>query len=209
MADDELLDVFDERGWHTGVKRRDAVHRDGDWHLAFHLWVVSADGVLLQRRAATKDSWPSGLDASAAGHLLAGEAIQDGLREAEEELGTVYVFDDLAPLGVHRVADPERSGIVNRELQHVFAVRDDRPLEQWTAFDRVEVAGLVLVDHEGFTSLAEHVGTGNASTASPVKGRAWDGTDVRDVAIDASELVPAPYLAEIAPELRRVAGAPI
>src|SRR3954466_4891414 len=97
----ELLDVFDDRGWHVGVKRRDAVHRDGDWHLAFHLWVVRPDGVLLQRRASTKSSWPSFLDASAAGHLLAGEAIQDGLREAEEELGTVYVFDDLEPLGVH------------------------------------------------------------------------------------------------------------
>jgi isopentenyldiphosphate isomerase len=206
MADDELLDVFDERGWHIGVKRRDAVHRDGDWHLAFHLWVVSPDGVLLQRRAATKSSWPAYLDASAAGHLLAGEAIQDGLREAEEELGTVYEFAELAPLGVHRVADPERSGIVNRELQHVFAVRDDRPLERWTAFDRVELDGLVLVDHEGFTTLATEAASENASTASSVKARAWDGTNVREIAIDASELVPAPYLTVIAPELRRVAG---
>src|ERR1700712_5224705 len=102
--EDELLDVFDERGWHIGTKRRGDVHRDGDWHLAFHLWVVRSDGVILQRRASTKSSWPSYLDASAAGHLLAGEAIQDGLREAEEELGTVYQFADLASLGVHRVA---------------------------------------------------------------------------------------------------------
>jgi isopentenyldiphosphate isomerase len=209
MADDELLDVFDERGWHIGVKRRGDVHRDGDWHLAFHLWVVRTDGVLLQRRAATKASWPSHLDASAAGHLLAGEAIQDGLREAEEELGTVYEFDDLEPLGVHRVSDPERSGIVNRELQHVFAVRDDRALEDWTAFDRDEVDGLVLVDHAAFSALAAESLNGRASSPPPVHGRAWDGTRVQEIAIDASELVPAPYLSLIAPDLRRVAGAPI
>lgn len=209
MADDELLDVFDERGWHTGVKRRGDVHRDGDWHLAFHLWVVRADGVLLQRRAATKSSWPSFLDATAAGHLLAGEAVQDGLREAEEELGTVYVFDDLESLGVHRVADPERSGIVNRELQHVFAVRDERPLEEWTAFDRVEVDGLVLVGHDAFTALAAGVATESVSSRSPVSGRAWDGRDVQDIEVGASELVPAPYLPLIAPELRRIAGAAI
>lgn len=209
MADDELLDVFNERGWHTGVKRRGDVHRDGDWHLAFHLWVVRADGVLLQRRAATKSSWPSFLDATAAGHLLAGEAVQDGLREAEEELGTVYVFDDLESLGVHRVVDPERSGIVNRELQHVFAVRDERPLEEWTAFDRVEVDGLVLLGHDAFTALAAGVATESVSGTSPVRGRAWDGRDVQDIEVGASELVPAPYLPLIAPELRRIAGAAI
>ena len=94
--DDELLDVVDEHGRRLGVKRRGDVHRDGDWHLAFHLWVVRPDGVLLQRRAATKASWPGRLDATAAGHLLAGEAVRDGLREAEEELGVAYAFDDLA-----------------------------------------------------------------------------------------------------------------
>jgi isopentenyldiphosphate isomerase len=209
MADDELLDVFDDRGWHVGVKRRDAVHRDGDWHLAFHLWVVRPDGVLLQRRAATKSSWPSFLDASAAGHLLAGEAIQDGVREAEEELGTVYVFDDLESLGVHRVSDPERSGIVNRELQHVFAVRDDRPLEQWTALDAVEVAGLVLVGHDAFTALAAAAATEDASSPMRVDAQAWDGTRVQVIEVEASELVPAPYLTLIAPDLRRISGAAI
>jgi isopentenyldiphosphate isomerase len=205
--DDELLDVFDERGWHQGVKRRGDVHRDGDWHLAFHLWVVGPDGVLFQRRAMDKASWPGYLDASAAGHLLAGEAIQDGIREAEEELGTVYAFADLAPLGVHRVADPERSGVINRELQHVFAVRDDRPLEAWTAFDRQEVDGLVRVDHDGFATLAAALAAGDGAPSDvAVDGRAWDGRDVRPITVTAGELVPAPYLAAIADALRGVAA---
>ena len=111
-ADDEILDVFDEHGRLLGTKRRADVHRDGDWHLAFHLWVVAPAGVLLQRRARSKSSWPGFLDASAAGHLLAGETIRDGLREVDEELGAAYAFDDLVHLGVHRVAETERSGTV-------------------------------------------------------------------------------------------------
>jgi isopentenyldiphosphate isomerase len=203
--DDELLDVFDERGWHLGAKRRADVHRDGDWHLAFHLWVVSPDGVLFQRRARDKASWPRYLDASAAGHLLAGEAIRDGLREADEELGAAYAFDDLEPLGVHRVDETEQSGVVNRELQHVFAVRDDRPLEAWSDFDRVELDGLVLVGHDEFLALAQALdGDPDGREAVQVPARAWDGKTVADTRVAPDEVVPAPYLAAIAPALRRL-----
>jgi isopentenyldiphosphate isomerase len=199
--DDELLDVFDDRGCHAGTKRRGDVHRDGDWHLAFHLWVVRADGVLLQRRASTKGSWPGRLDASAAGHLLAGEAIRDGLREAEEELGVAYAFEALTPLGVHRVADAERDGATNRELQHVFGVRDDRPLKAWTAFDRIELDGLVLVGHAAFAALA-------AGAPGAVPGTAWDGERLAPIEVAARELVPTPYLAALAPELARIGEQP-
>jgi isopentenyldiphosphate isomerase len=203
--DDELLDVFDERGWHVGTKRRADVHRDGDWHLAFHLWVTSPDGVLFQRRARDKASWPGYLDASAAGHLIAGEAIRDGMREVDEELGAAYAFDDLESLGVHRVDDAERSGVVNRELQHVFAVRDDRPLEAWEDFDRVELDGLVLVGHDAFLELARALeGEDDAVDAPALPARAWDGSAVRDVRVTPGEIVPAPYLTAIAPALRRL-----
>jgi isopentenyldiphosphate isomerase len=204
-ADDEILDVFDEHGRHAGTKRRADVHRDGDWHLAFHLWVVAPAGVLLQRRAYDKSSWPGFLDASAAGHLLAGEAMRDGLREADEELGMTYVFDDLAQLGVHRVADTERSGTVNRELQHVFAVRDDRPLTAWRDFDRVELEGLVLIGHDGFAALAAAV-NGERAGSDAVRARSWDGSSEAAIDVDATELVPAPYLHSIAPALRRIGG---
>lgn len=203
--DDELLDVFDERGWHLGTKPRADVHRDGDWHLAFHLWVVSPDGVLLQRRARDKASWPGYLDASAAGHLIAGEAIQDGLREADEELGAAYAFDDLESLGVHRVDETEQSGLVNRELQHVFAIRDDRPLEAWRDFDRVELDGLVLVGHDAFLELAGALADGDERRAAlEVPARAWDGSATHALRVTPAEVVPAPYLAAIAPALRRL-----
>jgi 8-oxo-dGTP pyrophosphatase MutT (NUDIX family) len=189
----ELLDVYAPDGTtHLGVKERAAVHRDGDWHLAFHLWVVCDAGVLLQRRATTKAAWPGRLDATAAGHLVAGERIEDGLREAEEELGVRFAFGDLAALGVHRV-DEHGPVQVNREHQHVFAVRDARPLDAWHAFDRTELDGLVLVGHAEFARLVAADG--------PVAGRAWDGEAVRVVELGPDELVPTPYLAALVPRL--------
>ncbi|MFO8150831.1 MAG: NUDIX domain-containing protein, partial [Trueperaceae bacterium] len=91
MTDDagEVLDLLDEHGDPTGeVKRRADVHRDGDWHRAFHLWVMHPDGyVLLQRRSRTKDLAAGKVDVSVGGHLRAGEIWLDALREAEEEIG--------------------------------------------------------------------------------------------------------------------------
>jgi hypothetical protein len=202
VSDDELLDVYAPDGTHLGVKPRGAVHRDGDWHRAFHLWVVSADGVLLQRRGATKASWPSRLDATAAGHLLAGEDDADGLREAEEELGVAYAPADLTALGAHRVEDDGAPGMVNREVQLVFAVRDDRPLDAWTRFARGELDGLVLVGHDGFEALARGMTTG------PVPAREWDGAAIRAVEVHRDDLVPSPYLAAIAAPLAALGRAP-
>jgi isopentenyldiphosphate isomerase len=194
---DELLDVYAGDGTtRLGTKPRDDVHRDGDWHLAFHLWVVAPAGVLLQRRASDKDSWPGRLDATAAGHLVAGETVADGLREAEEELGVAYAFGDLVALGVHRVDEEPEPGRHNREHQHVFAVRDDRPLEAWTAWDRTELDGLVLVGHDAFAALA--------GGGEPVAGRAWDGRRAAAVEVAADELVPTPYLTSITDSLRSV-----
>jgi isopentenyldiphosphate isomerase len=199
--DHELLDVVDEHGEHLGIKRRDAVHRDGDWHVAFHLWVVRADGVLLQRRSRAKASWPGYLDATAAGHLLAGEEVSDGLREVEEELGVAYAFSELRPVGVFRVdeARGRADGMINRELQHVFAVHDERPLESWTALDAHEVDELVLVDHSAFAALT-------ASKAPEQAAIAWNGRESVPIVVRHEELTPAPYLAALAEVLKNVAA---
>jgi isopentenyldiphosphate isomerase len=117
------------------------VHRDGDWHLALHLWVgcVAAEGelVLFQRRSLTKDTWPGRLDVAVAGHVRAGETAAEALREAEEEIGLVVGIDDLTRLGRRSVVEPPE-----RELQEVFAIRRDDPLSSYRLHPR-EVDGIV------------------------------------------------------------------
>lgn len=125
MPDDarEALDLLDEHGVPTGgTKARADVHRDGDWHRAFHLWVMHPDGyVLLQRRAPAKDLAPGKVDVSVGGHLRAGETWLDALREAEEEIGLALRPGDLAFLETRRSERRYPDGRVDREFQDVYA----------------------------------------------------------------------------------------
>ncbi len=129
---DERFDVLDRQGRPTGAtKPRSAVHRDGDWHRAVHVWIVDAeDRVLLQRRSPAKDLAGGKIDVTVGGHLRAGEAWPNALREVEEEIGVPVDVMDVHPLGT---VTSERiyPHAVDRELQEVFAMRRDAPLDSY------------------------------------------------------------------------------
>jgi isopentenyldiphosphate isomerase len=149
--------VLDPSGLPTGVaKRRGDVHRDGDWHGALHVWVggVGTDGLgfaLLQRRSATKDTWPRALDVAVGGHLRAGETLVEAMREAEEEIGLAVSLDDAVRLG-RRFAH-SGSGTDN-EVQEVFAVRSDLPLDRYRLHPE-EVDAVVSVPLDAAIELFE------------------------------------------------------
>ncbi len=86
---DELLDVVNERDEVTGRQSRRRVHQQGLRHRAVHVLVFNASGHLfLQKRSATKDTFPGAWDSSASGHVDAGESYEAcALREIREELG--------------------------------------------------------------------------------------------------------------------------
>ena len=146
----ELFDVITYAGEPTGdVKRRADVHRDGDWHAAIHVWVVGRrdgrDLIMFQQRSQAKDTFGGKLDATVGGHLTAGETWQDALRETEEEIGVRYDLTQLVPLGRRTAIGSTLPGIQDNEIQHVFAVRDDRPLIEFVP-NPVELAALVQFD---------------------------------------------------------------
>lgn len=91
----ELLEVLTRSGQATGIARsRAAVHLDGDWHIAFHCWIVRNGGreVVLQRRSLLKDTYAGYWDAAAAGHWRFGESPAEAAREIAEELGLDVPF---------------------------------------------------------------------------------------------------------------------
>lgn len=143
----ELLDIYDDAGRHLGVKARPDVHRDGDWHRTFHLWICGRDAggefVILQRRGDDREFFPGLLDVAVAGHLAAGEDVSHGVREAEEELGLDIAFTALHRLG-ERLEVYRADGVVNREREHVYLVRDDRPVAGY-AYNAREVDGVCRV----------------------------------------------------------------
>lgn len=138
----EMLDVLSADGTPAGrVKEKRAVHRDGDWHRAAHVWVVAGDGrLLLQRRALAKESWPGLWDISVAGHVSAGEtAIESAIREAEEELGLIIAPADLRHLGTLRYHCVLREDYIENEIHDVYLLRRDVDLATLT-LDPLEVA---------------------------------------------------------------------
>ena len=144
----EPFDIITADGKPTGrVKSRAEVHRDGDWHRAIHVWVAGVDDrgvpfLTLQRRSPHKDTWPGRFDATVGGHYRAGETLAETVREVEEEIGIIPDLKDLRPLGVRVCANEAQPGIVDREIQDVFLLRDDRPLENFRP-NPAELAALI------------------------------------------------------------------
>lgn len=145
---DELFDVLTADGSPAGlVKRRAAVHADGDWHRTFHLWLVwlgedREARVLVQQRSAGKDTWPGRLDVAVGGHFRAGEGLAEVIREVEEELGLRPRLDELR-FAFRRRVEHVTEDFVDRELQEVYVW----PLASLPALrpDVAELAAVVQV----------------------------------------------------------------
>jgi isopentenyldiphosphate isomerase len=152
LSDDELLEVFDAAGHPSGVaKTRAAVHRDGDWHLAFFCWIFRGDDVVLQKRALFKDVWPGRFDASAAGHVRFGETTAEAAREIDEELGIMVDPRSLYPLMRHFQEHVHANGIIDREIHDVHLLRCELPLEEYRPGP--EVTALVAVPFDALLEL--------------------------------------------------------
>ncbi len=200
-----MLDILDESGRRTGeVVLKSEVHRLGLWHRCFHCWICGSDPggsyLLLQRRAATKETWPNYLDVTVAGHLAAGEETLDGLREVEEELGLRLAPERLIPIGTRRVEQEIRGGC-DRELHDVFLVFDATPPED-LRLQKEEVDAVFRLDLDDVQALYD---TGSAPAREYADGRA------SATRIHLTEFVPKEegYLSNVAGAVRRhLSGAP-
>jgi isopentenyldiphosphate isomerase len=152
----ELLEVFDASGRPTGRARsRAAIHLDGDWHQAFHCWILRRGGqeIVLQQRSAAKDTFPLCWDAAAAGHWRFGESAEQAAREIAEELGLSVDFRQLRFVGTEREERAFANGLIDREFHRVYALDLDAPLSSYRP-DPAEVAALAAVHSAGLLDLA-------------------------------------------------------
>ncbi len=190
---DELFDIVNEDGDATGVvKRRADVHRDGDWHRAFHLWVVagSPDGdnrVLFQRRSSGKDTWPNYLDVAVGGHFRAGETITDVVREIDEEIGIQPDLSLLVYAGRRRAVSI-RPDWHDRELQDVYflAFSNHFPIFKPNS---TEIESLVHLSIGDFLALFNGETTSAPALAAPVVADRKLGNWI-ETEISASDFVP-------------------
>lgn len=145
----EFITVVDRSRKKLGLKPRDDVHRDGDWHETFHCWLADPTHLYLQLRSDAKQDFPGLFDITAAGHLAAGETVRDGVREIQEELGIDLSLEQLDPLGVFEDVI-ETETFLDREFAHTYIY----PYKGETlTLDADEVADVSKVDFETFAAL--------------------------------------------------------
>ncbi|CAN1814483.1 Nudix hydrolase 3, partial [Linum perenne] len=156
---EEHFDVLTKTGEKTGVsKPRGAVHRDGDYHRAVHVWIFaeSTQQLLLQKRSDCKDSWPGQWDISSAGHISAGDSsLVSARRELEEELGIRLPRDAFELIFVFLQECVINDGkFINNEFNDVYLVTttDPIPLEAFT-LQESEVSAVKYISYEEYKSL--------------------------------------------------------
>ena len=153
--ENEQLKIFDEYRNQIGIATREDVHRLGYWHEAFHCWFISkekgTDYLYLQLRSNTKKDYPNLLDITAAGHLLANETVQDGVREIKEEVGIDISFQELIPLGIIDYC-VIKEDFIDKEIANVFLYKSQKSFDDFTLQEE-EVAGIVKVEFNHFVEL--------------------------------------------------------
>ena len=87
---DEYIDIVSKEGIPTGKSAlKSEIHSKGHYHNTAHIWLYTTQGeILLAQRSAKKKICPLLWDVSVAGHVDAGERIEEAaLRELKEEIG--------------------------------------------------------------------------------------------------------------------------
>jgi isopentenyldiphosphate isomerase len=151
----ENLKIFNENREYIGVASREEVHQKGYWHETFHCWILTShmgeDYLYFQLRSPDKADYPNLLDITAAGHLLAEEQVEDGIREVEEEIGIEVAIDDLTYIGIIPYVK-ELEGFIDKELAHVFLLERTIPFELFQ-LQLEEVSGMYKVSLNEFQRL--------------------------------------------------------
>ncbi|KAM9961626.1 hypothetical protein ACTFIR_004480 [Dictyostelium discoideum] len=138
----EYIDVCNEDGTSAGYSApRSEIHEKGLWHKVVHVWIVDSNGmVLIQKRAAHKESNPSMWDISCAGHIEAGmNSKETAIKELFEELGLLYSQNDLELLFSYKKKSILNNGkYLDFEIPDVYLITLAHPLNLSTLNLQIE-----------------------------------------------------------------------
>ena len=145
---DELIDILDSEGNSTGERcLKSVAHQFGHFHATVHIWLYTKDEkILLQKRSPLKKVFPNLWDISVAGHIGAGEPIEEAaVREVYEEIGLRLHYQDLTKIGIRKHQVAHDNGIQDNEFHHVFIAELKTHIDQLVVQEE-EVAELKLFD---------------------------------------------------------------
>jgi isopentenyl-diphosphate Delta-isomerase len=127
---EEYLDILDKLGNTTGKTcLKSQAHKRGYFHPTVHVWFYTKKSeILLQKRGSEKQTFPNLWDVSVAGHVSAGETIEDAaLREVKEEISIEISKSQLVKIDVRKNVNLHPNGVKDCEFQHVFLVELNVP----------------------------------------------------------------------------------
>lgn len=157
---DEYIDILTESGAKTGkTAQKSEIHRKGYFHNTAHLWFYTDQkDVLLAQRAASKTLHPLLWDVSVAGHIDAGETVEEGaIRETQEEIGLNITENDLQKIGAFECFQTYENGIIDNEFHHTFLVKLNVSVNELKPQEG-EVENLKLVSITDFSELIDNCG---------------------------------------------------
>ncbi|MGJ8593565.1 MAG: NUDIX hydrolase [Aquaticitalea sp.] len=158
---EELIDILTKDGKPTGkTAPKSEIHARGLYHNTAHIWFYTMDGeVLLAQRAASKTLHPLLWDVSVAGHIDAGETVEEGaVREVKEEINLKVNKKHLQKIGVFECFQAYDNGIVDNEFHHTFLVEFNGILTDLIPQEG-EVESLKLVSMYEFFEMIDCCGT--------------------------------------------------
>ncbi|MCX7550406.1 NUDIX hydrolase [Xanthomarina sp. F2636L] len=165
---EELIDIVTETGEPTGkTALKSEIHRKGLYHNTAHIWFYTRDGqILLAQRAATKSICPLLWDVSVAGHVDAGETIEEAaIRETQEEIGLTISETDLNKIGVFPCFQSYDNGIIDNEFHHTFITELTTDISELKP-QKDEVENLKLISRIKFEELLQFTEENNHFVAS-------------------------------------------
>ena len=120
---DEYIDILNNYGEVSGKTcLKSEAHKNGFFHQSAHIWIFDKNkNVLIQKRAADKDTFPNLWDISVAGHISAGELpIDAAIREVEEEVGLKITKNQLQHIGTSTHKVLHKIDLIDYELHHIY-----------------------------------------------------------------------------------------
>jgi isopentenyldiphosphate isomerase len=138
------FEVLDEQGHKTGqILDRETVHEHQLWHAAVNVWIINNTGeVLLQLRGPAVEINPGVWDVAIGTHVRPAEDPGDAaVRCLLTELGVTIAKDQLKHLFNLQSSYMVSSGKMHRTLGHVFLLKRDMQLSDFT-YDTEKIADL-------------------------------------------------------------------
>lgn len=142
----ELIDILDENGNKTGetLGIRE-IHAREKYHKSVHIWIISNNKILLQKRSEKMYSEKNKWDISSSGHVNSKEdSIKAAQRELKEELGLNIKNDKIIKIFSSKIEEKE-----NFEFRDVYIVKQEIDISTCTVPNR-EVSELKWIDIEDY-----------------------------------------------------------